>query len=255
MPAVGYRMSPEAKEKMRAAKLGKRLGPQSDEHKAKIAAANKGRVMPRVHERTCPCGTTFRAGAANAIFCSTKCKRASGGHGLKHAPQFQHFAAECAICGATDELVGDHDHSTGAPRGMLCRCCNLAIGNMRDNPDRLRAAADYLERALAEKVTGIYIAGPMSGLPLNNHPAFHKAAKHFRGLGHRVENPADNNLPAGSSWESYMRLAIRQLLRCEQIALLPGYENSRGAKLEWHIAQQLGMRPIYVNLGGEPCPS
>jgi len=39
----------------------------------------------------------------------------------------------------------DHDHATGAIRGLLCRGCNLALGGARDNPQILRDLADYVE--------------------------------------------------------------------------------------------------------------
>lgn len=39
----------------------------------------------------------------------------------------------------------DHCHATGALRGLLCRSCNLALGYAADEPERLRALADYLE--------------------------------------------------------------------------------------------------------------
>ncbi|GAB2742231.1 endonuclease domain-containing protein [Kitasatospora kifunensis] len=39
----------------------------------------------------------------------------------------------------------DHDHETGRVRGILCFACNAAPGQMRDRPDALRRAADYLE--------------------------------------------------------------------------------------------------------------
>lgn len=64
------------------------------------------------------------------------------------SPEFKAFQQICAICRTPEELVGDHDHKTGKPRGILCRNCNLAIGNMHDEPRRLRAAADYIERTL-----------------------------------------------------------------------------------------------------------
>jgi hypothetical protein len=46
----------------------------------------------------------------------------------------------------------DHDHGTGKVRGLLCAPCNCAIGYMRDNPERLEAAARYLRDAA---VTGV----------------------------------------------------------------------------------------------------
>jgi len=63
----------------------------------------------------------------------------------------------CAICqkpesvldrkGRLRRLTVDHDHKTGALRGLLCFRCNTAIGKMSDDPARLRAAADYIEAA------------------------------------------------------------------------------------------------------------
>ena len=44
------------------------------------------------------------------------------------------------------KAVVDHDHKTGKLRGILCSQCNTALGMVRDSPDVLRRAADYLER-------------------------------------------------------------------------------------------------------------
>lgn len=93
----------------------------------------------------------------------------------------------------------------------------------------------------------IYIAGPMSGLPDNNYPAFHAAAARLRARGWHVENPAESPSPhvdADCEWTAYMRMGISQLMTCHAIYLLPGWQNSRGASIEYLVAQRLGL-PIY----------
>ena len=57
--------------------------------------------------------------------------------------------SRCAICG-TDEPNGhgwhvDHDHESGAFRGILCPTCNVGLGHFMDDPAILRAAAAYIE--------------------------------------------------------------------------------------------------------------
>lgn len=44
------------------------------------------------------------------------------------------------------KLAVDHNHDTAEVRGLLCLNCNLAIGLVKENPDRLRNMADYLEK-------------------------------------------------------------------------------------------------------------
>ena len=90
----------------------------------------------------------------------------------------------------------------------------------------------------------IYIAGPMSGLPENNYPAFHDAAERMRNRGWHVENPAENPAPhsdAACEWTAYMRMGITQLMTCHAIYLLPGWEKSPGASVELFIAKRLGL--------------
>ncbi len=87
----------------------------------------------------------------------------------------------------------------------------------------------------------IYIAGPMSGLPDLNFPAFHAAAAHLRSIGHEVVNPAELNTDPTAAWHACMRTDIRELVTCDAVAFLPGWLGSRGATLEHHIAMALGM--------------
>jgi hypothetical protein len=92
----------------------------------------------------------------------------------------------------------------------------------------------------------LYIAGPMTGLPEFNFPAFFDAEERLREQGFLICNPATiRKHPAhyhgAQIWQYYMRHAIAMLLTCEEVALLPGWQDSKGAKLEVIIAQNLGM--------------
>ena len=89
--------------------------------------------------------------------------------------------------------------------------------------------------------TRIYVAGPMTGFPDLNYPEFNRATKYLRELGYHVENPAENHEPPCKSWAGYMRMAIAQLVQCDEIHMLRGWKESKGARLEHQIAEQLGL--------------
>lgn len=93
----------------------------------------------------------------------------------------------------------------------------------------------------------IYISGGMTGLPDLNFPAFHEAARKLRALGHRVINPAEINTEGDLTWEQCMRADIRALCDCHVLALLPGWETSKGAHLELHLAHRLGIEITTVD--------
>ena len=87
----------------------------------------------------------------------------------------------------------------------------------------------------------LYIAGPMTGLPGYNFDAFNDAATDLRQAGFHVLNPARRGVIPGHAWEDYLRKALGDVLRADGLALLPGWENSRGASLEVLVAQHLSI--------------
>lgn len=100
--------------------------------------------------------------------------------------------------------------------------------------------------------TKIYIAGPMTGLPEFNYPAFHEAEEWLRKFEYEPLNPArleshidlKVNLSGDELWAWYMRRAIEMLIQAEEICLLSGWNASKGARLEQRIAAALGMKQL-----------
>lgn len=92
----------------------------------------------------------------------------------------------------------------------------------------------------------VYIAGQMTGLPELNFPAFHAAAEKLRAFGFHAVNPAEINPDHSADWSDCMRADIRELVTCDAIALLPGWERSRGASLEQRIAEELGFLTVHL---------
>lgn len=77
-------------------------------------------------------------------------------HGLRDDRRAELFASQggrCRICrcelkergNGNDCARVDHCHASGVIRGILCNGCNAGLGMFRDQPELLRAAAEYLE--------------------------------------------------------------------------------------------------------------
>lgn len=88
-----------------------------------------------------------------------------------------------------------------------------------------------------------YLAGPMSGKPHFNYPAFEDAAKRLRAAGMTVTSPhelhGDN---VGRPWADCLRVDLRAMLECDAVIMLRGWRESAGAVLEHRVAQAVGMQ-------------
>lgn len=114
----------------------------------------------------------------------------------------------------------------------------------------------------------LYLAGPMRGIPFFNFPAFKEAAAALRAKGHYVFNPAERDeeihgegLSEGNEEGCEAKAVIehgfslRRALRedlaficdeAEGIAVLPGWEGSRGCQAEMTVASALDLPIIFL---------
>lgn len=69
------------------------------------------------------------------------------GVGLREVEEMREAqGGQCATCANEGDLCVDHDHETGAVRQLLCRRCNVALGQVEDDPELLHSLIDYLGR-------------------------------------------------------------------------------------------------------------
>lgn len=65
--------------------------------------------------------------------------------------KFDNQGRACASCGDEPKVDSkrrfhvDHNHTTGAVRGILCHSCNVALGHLKEDKQRIRALIDYIE--------------------------------------------------------------------------------------------------------------
>jgi len=106
---------------------------------------------------------------------------------------------------------------------------------------------EHIARLREERGSRIYIAGPMTGLPDLNFPAFNAAAVKLRSGGWHVENPAEHGVVPSAEWGDYLRWDLARMMTCGTIYLLPGWEKSKGARLEHQVATALGMPVLWAD--------
>jgi len=93
------------------------------------------------------------------------------------------------------------------------------------------------------KVCSVYIAGPMSGLPQHNYPAFHEMESILRKMGYsNILNPAKiANGDTSKQYSYYIRESLKLVSQADFVVFLDGWEKSKGANLEKHCADAMGI--------------
>jgi hypothetical protein len=96
--------------------------------------------------------------------------------------------------------------------------------------------------AIEHGMDKMYLSGPMTGFPNYNHELFDRVAAEFRQVGFSVCSPAeffDGDIT--KERKEYMRESIKYLLEADTVVLLPGWGDSKGARLEAAIATELDL--------------
>ena len=96
----------------------------------------------------------------------------------------------------------------------------------------------------------IYLAGPMRGYLEYNFPEFIRVAQEIRDKGHDVFNPAERELQDGFNPETdtvkelayYMQMDLPEVCKSDAVAVLKGWDKSRGAVLEVLVAFGIGKK-------------
>ena len=88
----------------------------------------------------------------------------------------------------------------------------------------------------------MFLSGPITGKEDYNHPLFHRVAAEFRMAGFEVCNPAEFfDGDTTKERHEYMRESFKYLQEADTIILLPGWQESEGAKVEAAVAKELDL--------------
>lgn len=109
-------------------------------------------------------------------------------------------------------------------------------------------------------MTRVFISGPISDKPNLNRGAFHAEEILLLEAGHTVFSPFHVTSPSeetleewgglGSekAWRYFMRICVGQIPLCDEMRMLPDWQNSRGSVWEHRIAQMLGIPITYCHV-------
>jgi len=96
----------------------------------------------------------------------------------------------------------------------------------------------------------VYIAGKITGHE-NYKSDFKKAELDLKLKGHKVLNPADTVARIdGLKHEEYLHICLAMIDIADEVAFLPNWKESKGAKMEHLYARLKGKEIYYMGDGG-----
>lgn len=104
----------------------------------------------------------------------------------------------------------------------------------------------------------VYLAGPITGIPKHNFPAFDHAKRKLQKRGYKVVSPADIDRSFGITGKEkaselskalirkVMLKELGEIFNCDMVALLPGWKHSKGAAVEiaWAHVWEIPVMPL-----------
>lgn len=95
-------------------------------------------------------------------------------------------------------------------------------------------------------MSSIYISGQITGTD-DYMERFAEAEKQLTERGYTVINPAkiNANLPENTPYKRYIDISLELLRGCDSIYMLDGWEESKGARLEYYYAETMGYKILH----------
>lgn len=108
----------------------------------------------------------------------------------------------------------------------------------------------------------IFLSGPISGKPNLNREAFNAEEILLLEAGNTVFSPFHITPPSEETlgfweaigwkkeeeWRYYMKVCVGQIPLCDEMRMLPDWQNSKGSVWEHRIAQMLGIPITYCHV-------
>ncbi|MEV6579128.1 endonuclease VII domain-containing protein [Streptomyces sp. NPDC051582] len=127
--------------------MGRRSRPSAPEGYKHCLGCGEAKPQSEWHRNSAASdGLATRCKACRAI--GNRVGHLKRAYGITEAERDEMIAMQggvCCICLTAPAVHVDHCHETGRVRGVLCLNCNMGLGLLKENPDRIRRAIQYLE--------------------------------------------------------------------------------------------------------------